>query len=198
MLLLFYQYCLSHLQVHLLQARKDLAFLQCPIEVNELSGPEARDVRLSKEVMLDSLGSDATGIPFRAHLSKGALKGYQSILPRAMAPSLLSSSLSWARSYPCSSTTTASEGHGALPQSRSREWRHDKEASPDKHWHRVKTHVTDGDARWEEASVLARRDGGWRQSRRGLPSQGHFVMISTTSQHGQWAAVSFNISGQER
>jgi hypothetical protein len=35
-----------------------------------------------KEELLDSLGSDATGITFCVHLSKGTLKGLQSILPR--------------------------------------------------------------------------------------------------------------------
>jgi hypothetical protein len=35
-----------------------------------------------EEVLLDSLGSDATGVMFHEHLSKGTLKGRQSILPR--------------------------------------------------------------------------------------------------------------------
>jgi hypothetical protein len=80
--LLLRQYRLSHLQVYLLQAKKDLAFLQCPVEVGELSRPRAIDARLGKEVLLDSLSSDATGITFSAHLSKGMLKGFQSILSR--------------------------------------------------------------------------------------------------------------------
>jgi hypothetical protein len=37
---------------------------------------------LGEEVMLDSLGLDATGIMFREHLTKGALKGCQSVLTR--------------------------------------------------------------------------------------------------------------------
>jgi hypothetical protein len=44
--LLHYQYCLSHLQVYLLQANKDLAFLQRLVEVSELSRPGARDMCL--------------------------------------------------------------------------------------------------------------------------------------------------------
>jgi hypothetical protein len=31
--------------------------------------------------MLDNLGSDVIGVAFHVHLSKGALKGCQSILP---------------------------------------------------------------------------------------------------------------------
>jgi hypothetical protein len=38
-------------------------------------------VCLAEEVLLDSLGSDATGITFHVHLSKGTLKGHQSLLP---------------------------------------------------------------------------------------------------------------------
>jgi hypothetical protein len=91
----------------------------------------------------------------------------------AMAPSLLSSSLSRARCCPYSSMANACEGDGALRQSASRDQRHDKEASPCNHQHRVKTHhLADGDTRHEEASDLAQRDGGWRQSWRGIPPQG--------------------------
>jgi hypothetical protein len=79
--LLFHLYQLLHLQVYLLLTKKDLAFLQCPVKVGELSGPRARDAHLGKEVLLDSFDSDATSIMFCTHLSKGALKGYQSILP---------------------------------------------------------------------------------------------------------------------
>jgi hypothetical protein len=68
--------------MHLLQAKEDLAFLQCPVEAGELYGPRTRDACLGKEVLLDSLGSDVMGIMFYEHLSKGALKGCQSILPR--------------------------------------------------------------------------------------------------------------------
>jgi hypothetical protein len=58
-----------------------MAFLQCLDEV-ELSGVGARDACLGEEVLLDSLGSDATSITFCVHYSKGMLKGCQSILPR--------------------------------------------------------------------------------------------------------------------
>jgi hypothetical protein len=58
-----------------------LAFLQCLVEVGELFGPGARDTHMDEEVLLDSLSSDATGVTFREHLSKGTLKGHQSILP---------------------------------------------------------------------------------------------------------------------
>jgi hypothetical protein len=37
---------------------------------------------------------------------------------------------------------------------KSRDRRHDKEESPGKHQHRGETHLTDGDARLEEASIL--------------------------------------------
>jgi hypothetical protein len=66
--LLLHQYRLSDLQVYLLQAKKDLAYLQCPIEVGEMSGPRARDTCQGEEVLLDSLGSDATDITLCVHL----------------------------------------------------------------------------------------------------------------------------------
>jgi hypothetical protein len=50
--------------------------------------------------------------------------------------------------------TTACEGGGALHQSKSRD-RADKEAIPGKRRHRLKTHLADGDAQLEEASILA-------------------------------------------
>jgi hypothetical protein len=80
--MLLRQFCLLHLQVYLVQAKEDMTFLQCPAEANELFGPGARSTHLGKEVLPDTLGSDATGIPFHVHLSKGALKSHQSILPR--------------------------------------------------------------------------------------------------------------------
>jgi hypothetical protein len=55
-------------------------FLQRLVEADELFGRGARGMRLGKEVLLESLGSDTTGITFRA-LSKGVLKSHQSILP---------------------------------------------------------------------------------------------------------------------
>jgi hypothetical protein len=64
------------------------------------------------------------------------------------------------------------EGDRALQQSKTRDRHHDKEASLGKRRHRVKTHLTDDDARLEEASILARRDGSLWQSRQGLPPQG--------------------------
>jgi hypothetical protein len=79
--LLLRQYHFSHLQVRPLQAKKDVTFLQCSVEVSELYGPRARDACLGKEVLLDSLGTNAAGVTFHAHLSKGTLKGCQSILP---------------------------------------------------------------------------------------------------------------------
>jgi hypothetical protein len=53
-----------------------------------LFGPGARDACLGEEVLLDSLGSDKTDITFREQLSKGALKGRQSILTRGDGTSL--------------------------------------------------------------------------------------------------------------
>jgi hypothetical protein len=47
-----------------------------------LFGPRTRGACLGKEVLLDRLVSDMTGIMFYSHLSKGALKSHKSILPR--------------------------------------------------------------------------------------------------------------------
>jgi hypothetical protein len=84
----------------------DLPFLQCPVEVDELFRPGTRGAHPSKEVLLDSVGLGMTRITFPVHLPKGTLKSHQSTPPHAvLAPSLLSSSLSQARS--CSRNSTA-------------------------------------------------------------------------------------------
>jgi hypothetical protein len=69
--LLLCPYHLLPLQVCLLQAEKDLAFLQCPVEVGVLSRLRARDTCLGEEVLLNSLSSDVSGVMPCAHLSKG-------------------------------------------------------------------------------------------------------------------------------
>jgi hypothetical protein len=68
---------------------------------------------------------------------------------------------------------TAFVGAGALQQSTSRHQRHNKEANRGRRLHKVKTHLTDGDARLEEVFVLAQRNDDWQQSQWGLPPQGH-------------------------
>jgi hypothetical protein len=71
-----------HLQVHLLQAEKDLAFLKHPTEVVKLFGPGTRRARLGEEIPLDNIGTNTESIEFYAHLLKRACKGRQSFLPR--------------------------------------------------------------------------------------------------------------------
>jgi hypothetical protein len=92
-LLVLCQYQLLHLQVHLLQAKEDLAFHQCLIEVDELLGPRTRGTRLGKGVLLDNHGLDMTGITFHTHLSKGTLKSPNPSSHAAMVPTLLASYL---------------------------------------------------------------------------------------------------------
>jgi hypothetical protein len=67
-----------HLQVCHLQAEKDMAFLQCPVEVGKLFGAGTGCVRLGKEI---PLGMDTASITFRVHLPKRVCKGIQSFLP---------------------------------------------------------------------------------------------------------------------
>jgi hypothetical protein len=71
-----------------------------------------------------------------------------------MAPSRLSSSLSRARSYLSSLAATACEGDEVLRQLTSRNRCDNKEASPSKHRHRLKTYLANGEARLEEASII--------------------------------------------
>jgi hypothetical protein len=52
-----------------------------PVKVDELFGPGTRGARLGKEVLLDSLGSNATSVMFHVHHPKGMLKSCQSFLP---------------------------------------------------------------------------------------------------------------------
>jgi hypothetical protein len=155
MLQLLCQYRLSHLQVRLLQAKKNLPFHQRPPKVGELFRPRIGDVRLGEEVSLDGIGTGVTSVTFRMHLPMCMRKGHQPF-HTTMAPSRLSSSLSRARSCPYSSTVTVCEGDEALHQSTSKIRCHNKEASPGKRLHRVKTHLADDDARLEEVSVPAR------------------------------------------
>jgi hypothetical protein len=72
-----------------------------------------------------------------------------------MAPSRLSSSLSQERRCSFNSMATACKGDEALHQSTSKSWHHDKEASLGERRHGVKTHLTGGEARLEEAFILA-------------------------------------------
>jgi hypothetical protein len=81
-LLLLCQYCLSHLHVSLLQAKKDFAFLQHPAKVGELLGPRTRGTRLGKEILLGSISTDMISVTLCAHLPKHARDGSQSFLPR--------------------------------------------------------------------------------------------------------------------
>jgi hypothetical protein len=99
---------------------------------------------MGEEVLLDSLGLDVTGIMFHDHLSREHLKSTNLSSHTVMAPSLLSSSLSRARSCPRSSMATACEGDGALHYSKSRDWHQDNEACLGKHSHELKTHLADG------------------------------------------------------
>jgi hypothetical protein len=71
------QYRLLHHQVRLLQAEKNLAFLQCPTKVSELFGRGTGGTLLGVEVSLDGISTSATSIMFRAHLPERACKGHQ-------------------------------------------------------------------------------------------------------------------------
>jgi hypothetical protein len=59
----------------------DLAFLQHPVEVDELFRPLTRGVGSGKEILLDNLSLDVTGVTFRVHLPKGVFKSCQPIFP---------------------------------------------------------------------------------------------------------------------
>jgi hypothetical protein len=98
---------------------------------------------------VDSLGSDTIDVMFHEHLSKGVLKGRQYILPRGDGtfPAIQ-------LPLPGKELPLHLDGHRVC-QSKSREWHHNKEASPSKRWHRVKIHLVDKDARLQEPSILA-------------------------------------------
>jgi hypothetical protein len=103
------------------------------IEVKGMPTTSYKSMHPNKIVLLDSLGSEVARPSFCAMRMR----------------SWLSSSLSQARSCPCSSMVTACEGDEALRQSTSKSKRHNKEGSPGKYRHRVKTHLADDDA-WLE------------------------------------------------
>jgi hypothetical protein len=54
--------------------------LQRLTEADELFRPGTKGVRLSKAVLLGSLGQDMTGVTLHVHPPKGKLKRHQSIL----------------------------------------------------------------------------------------------------------------------
>jgi hypothetical protein len=71
---------------------------------------------------------------------------------------------------PAAQRVTTCEEDEALLQSTGKSWHQNKEASPGKRRRSVKTHLVDDDAWLEkEASIPARRDGGWQLSWWGLP-----------------------------
>jgi hypothetical protein len=71
-----------------------------------------------------------------------------------MESSLLSSSLSQARSYPYSSMAITFEGDGALQQSMRIYQCHDKEANRGRRWHRAKTHLIEVIPDWSRHPSL--------------------------------------------
>jgi hypothetical protein len=73
-------YHLTGLQVHLLHAEKDPAFLQCPTEISKLFGPGTRCACLGEEIPLEGIGMDTASVAFHAHLHN-TCKGHQSFLP---------------------------------------------------------------------------------------------------------------------
>jgi hypothetical protein len=70
MLLLHRQHCLSLLQVCLLQAKKNFAFLQHSAEVGELLRHGDRAACLGEEILLSNIITDTTSVTFYAHLPK--------------------------------------------------------------------------------------------------------------------------------
>jgi hypothetical protein len=145
--------------------------LQNLVEVEGTPITGRKSVYPSLIVLPDSLDSVALASRSTHALPRAHSEASRPSSRATMTPSLLSSPLSRARSCSHSSTTTACEGDGALHQSKGRNRRHNKEASPGKCWHKVKTHLTDGNAGLEEASVLARCGSDWWQSQRELPPQ---------------------------
>jgi hypothetical protein len=145
-----------------------LAFLQHPVEVDELFGSRNRCMHPGKEVLLHSIDSDMTGITFCVRLSNGVLKSHEPILPRGngsfCAVELLPPS-DWLPLQPDVHRIRRRQSPTPINK-----WRlaSQQEASPGKHWHIVKTHMIDCDAPLEEAVVLAQRDDCWRPSWRGL------------------------------
>jgi hypothetical protein len=75
-----------------------------------------------------------------------------------------------------SSTINADKGGEALCQSISKCRRHDQEASPGKHRHRMKTHLASDDAWLEEAPIIVRWVGDRRQLRRELSLWEHLPL----------------------
>jgi hypothetical protein len=76
------QYRLPHLQVHLLQVEKNMAFLLRPTKVSELFGSGTGGARLGEEVPLDGISMGVTNFMFHVHLPEGMHKGHQAFLPR--------------------------------------------------------------------------------------------------------------------
>jgi hypothetical protein len=73
---------LLHLQVRILQAKKNPAFLQRLMKIDELFEPSTGAARLGEEVPLDGIGMCTNSIAFRVHLFKRVHKGRQPFLPR--------------------------------------------------------------------------------------------------------------------
>jgi hypothetical protein len=105
-----------------------------------------------------------------------------------------SSSHSRARSCSCRSTITTDEGGEAPRRSTSEGRHHNNEASLDKHWHRMKTHLASDNA-WLEAPVLTGR--WWATVTAGTHTVGASTVVTPTSHHRQWW-MSFRINGGER
>jgi hypothetical protein len=113
-----------------------------------------------------------------------------------------SNSLSQARSCSCNSATitdaVTTSKKGALSQSVGKDQHHDKGARLGKRRRGVRTHHTNGDAWLEEASILARRDGGLAVIMVGAPAIRTSAAICPTSHYRQWNMMSLKISSEGR
>jgi hypothetical protein len=94
----------------------------------------------------DGVRMRTTSITFHARLPDHVGKGHQAFPHLVMTTSQLSSSLLRTRNCSCSSAITAGEGGEALRQSTNKGQRHNKEANPNEHRCRMKTHLAGNNA----------------------------------------------------
>jgi hypothetical protein len=148
--------------------------------------------------MLDSLVSDVTGVTFRAHLSKGAVKGCQSILPRsngtfpAIQLPLLGKELPLQhdghRICRSRSPTTINEQTPASQQrSKPRQAPAQSKDPPDRWRCPTGGGIRPCSTERRLAAIAV-----------GAPTARTFAVISPTSHHRQWSGASFKINDEER
>jgi hypothetical protein len=168
-----------------MQAKEDMAFLKRLVEVNELFGPGIGGVHLSKEVLLNSLSSDASSVTFHVPLPKGALKSRQPILPHGNGAFPASQLPPLSKELPLHLNNHCIRRRQSPTPTNKQRLVSRQEASPGKHRHGVKSSPDQWRCPTGGGILFCLMGRRLVAIVAGAPTTRMLVMLSPTSHHGQ-------------